>query len=302
MLVMTDDVLSETAIEATPDISFYCALLEELRIEVLPTVELEKVMATVPLGSTLTVTSSPAHGVKGTLATALALRQHGYRVVPHLAARALRSHQELVLLWQQFVAAGIDEVFVVGGDQTEPAGEFPDSRTLSTALVELQPRPRRIGIAAYPEGHPHIPADMLDADLLTKQALADYANTQLVFDPDALVRRLMRMRSRGFTLPLYLCLPGTLRLDHLIRIGLRLGLGTSLRYLEKQRGLVGRLLTGGIHYDPSDLLDELVRRPAAIQGGMVGIHWSSFNALASVVEWVAAKRARLGCPGEGVQA
>jgi methylenetetrahydrofolate reductase (NADPH) len=49
-------------------------------------------------------------------------------------------------------------------------------------------------------------------------------------------------------------------------------------------------------------LDELVRRPAAIQGGIVGIHWSSFNALASVVEWVAAKRARLGCPGEGVQA
>ena len=154
MLVMTDDVLSETAIEATPDISFYCALLEELRIEVLPTVELEKVMATVPLGSTLTVTSSPAHGVKGTLATALALRQHGYRVVPHLAARALRSHQELVLLQQQFIAAGIDEVFVVGGDQTEPAGEFPGSRTLLTALVELQPRPRRIGIAAYPEGDP----------------------------------------------------------------------------------------------------------------------------------------------------
>ena len=301
MRAMTDDVLSGTALETTPDISFYCALLEELRIEVLPTVELDKVIAAVPPKATLAVTSSPAHGVQGTLTTALALRQHGYRVVPHLAARALRSHQDLASLWQQYVATGIDEVSVVGGDQTEPAGEFPDSRTPLTALLELLPGPRRTRIAADPEGHPHIPADVLEADLLTKQARADYAITQLVFDPDALVRWLTTMRSRGYTLPLYLCLPGTLRLDRLIRIGLRLGLGTSLRYPEKQRGLLGRLLTGGIRSDPSDFFNELARRPAAIQGGIVGIDWSRFNALTSVVEWIHAKRARLGCPGEGVR-
>lgn len=143
---------------------------------------------------------------------------------------------------------------------------------------------------------------MLEANLLAKQAYAHYVITQLVFDPDALLNWLARSRGRGFTLPVYLCLRGTLRLGRLIRVGMRLDLGTSLRYLEKQRGLVGRLLTGGLRYDPSDLLDGLARRPAAAHAGIVGVHWSSFNSVDSVVHWVLARRESLGCGQEGATA
>ncbi|MCS7051335.1 MAG: methylenetetrahydrofolate reductase [Thermomicrobium sp.] len=299
---MTDSPTSATRAQAQLDIGFYCTLLRELRIEVLPNVDMTKVVDTVPRDATLAVTSSPAHGVEGTLETTLALRRAGFRVVPHLAARSLRDRRQLAELWQQYVDAGVEEVFLVGGDQEWPAGEFPNSRALLEAVVQLQPRPARIGITAYPEGHPHIPDDVLHADLLAKQAHAQYAITQLVFDPEALLTWLTRMRSNGFVLPVYLCLPGTLRLDRLIRIGMRLGLGTSLRYLEKQRGLVGRLLTGGLRYDPGDLLDDLARRPTAAQAGIVGVHWSSFNSVDSVVHWVLARRESLGCATEGATA
>lgn len=285
------------------DSNFLCSLLRELRIEVLPNVDLSKVSAVVPKDATLAVTSSPAHGVQGTLDTALALRREGFRVVPHLAARAIRSRAELVELWSRYAAAGIDEVFVVGGDQTEPAGEFPNSLALLQSVVELDPRPTRIGITSYPEGHPHISDEVLERDLLAKQAYAHYAVTQIIFDADVLLRWLSTMRSHGFTLPIYIGLPGTLRIDRLIRIGLRIGVGASLRYLEKQRGLVGRLLTGGLNYDPGDLLDDLARRPAATTAGIIGVHWNSFNALHSVVDWVTQRRRSLDCArAEGVDA
>jgi methylenetetrahydrofolate reductase (NADPH) len=278
------------------DTKFLCSVLAELRTEVLPNVELDKVLQAVPTEATLTATSSPAHGVEGTLQTALALRGAGYRVVPHLAARAIRDRAQLAELWRQYAAAGVEEVLIVGGDQEKPAGEFAASLDLVKAVVELDPRPRRIGITSYPEGHPHIPEDVLERDLLAKQAYAHYAVTNLVFDPEVFVRWLVAMRSRGFTLPIYIGLPGTLRLDRLIRIGMRLGLGSSLRYLEKQRGLVGRLLTGGgLRYDPGDFLDEVARRPAETRTGIIGVHWYSFNSVSSVVNWVTERKQRLGC-------
>lgn len=164
----------------------------------------------------------------------------------------------------------------------------------------MQPRPARFGVTAYPEGHPHIPPDVLERDLLAKQAYAHYAITQLVFDPDTIVQWLATMCHRGFSLPVYLCLPGTLRLDRLLRIGLRLGLGASLRYLEKQQGLVGRLLTGGIRYDPGDLLEGLAQRTSAPGLGIIGVHWSSFNAVETVVHWVMERRHSYDCTEEGV--
>ncbi|MDW8058902.1 MAG: methylenetetrahydrofolate reductase [Thermomicrobium sp.] len=293
---MTDSQTPAAHPVGSVDLQFLCSLLAELRIEVLPNVELEKVLETVPRDATLTVTSSPAHGVEGTLETALALRRAGYQVVPHLAARALRDRAQLAELWRRYSEAGVDEVFIVGGDQERPAGEFAASLDLVRAVVELQPRPRRIGITSYPEGHPHIPADVLERDLLAKQEYADYAVTNLVFDPDLFVRWLTTMRSHGFRLPLYIGLPGTLRIDRLIRIGMRLGLGSSIRYLEKQRGLVGRILSGGgLRYDPGDFLDELAKRPVEARAGIVGVHWYSFNAVGSVMSWVTERRTELGC-------
>ena len=43
----------------------------------------------------MTVTSSPSRGIEATLSLAERLAAHGYRVVPHLAARLVAGHAEL---------------------------------------------------------------------------------------------------------------------------------------------------------------------------------------------------------------
>lgn len=290
---------------ATPEEAFHrqwvCQVLSTMRLEVLPGVNVADLFTKIPPSPTLTftVTASPAQGPQATVETSRALRQYGVRVVPHLAARTIRDQDELDHLWEQLAAVGIDEVFVVGGDQKQPAGHFPDGLALLQALRALRHGPKRFGVPGYPEGHPSIPDDRLRTSLLTKQELADYAVLQISFDPDAVLTWLSQMRELGFRLPVYLCLPGTLRLDRLFRIGLRLGLGNSLRYLEKQRGLVGHLLAGGMRYDPWQLIGELARRPPTPQVGIVGIHWSTFNAVEGILRWVTAKQTELGCTVEG---
>src|SRR3978361_2541971 len=67
--------------------AFLADMLTSARYEVLPTGSIEdKVLAHVPLDTTVTVTASPAKGIEATLALAERLARHGYSAGPHLAA------------------------------------------------------------------------------------------------------------------------------------------------------------------------------------------------------------------------
>lgn len=269
------------------------ALLDNARLEILPTAKASDVVHAVPPRYKVTVTSSPKLGVAGTLQLTTTLRRHGLTVVPHLAARAITDERELADIVNVLAEHEIDEVFVIGGDQEEPVGAFSSSSELLEAMAGLGRRPRTIGIAAYPEGHPKVAPDVLMDALLRKQPYASYAILQMSFDAGAILGWLRSAREHGFTLPVYLCLPGTLRIDRLMRIALRLGIGQSLRYLEKQKGMVSQLLTGGIRYDPWSLIGELLERFSPDHEGIVGIHWSTFNELARTIEWIEQKQQEL---------
>src|SRR5690606_39654854 len=65
---------------------------------------------------------------------------------------------------------------------------FRDGLALLRALDGLTIRFQRVGVPAYPEGHPAIADDVLWADLAAKQRYAHYAVTQLCFDADAICR------------------------------------------------------------------------------------------------------------------
>jgi hypothetical protein len=66
------------------------------RLEVMPLDGVEQdLIAHVPPGLTLTVTSSPTRGVEATVALSERLAAHGYRVVPHLAARLVSDRAHL---------------------------------------------------------------------------------------------------------------------------------------------------------------------------------------------------------------
>jgi len=224
-------------------------LLAAARHEIVPVKGAEDVFDHLPPGGTVTISSSPRFGVDRTLQYAELLAARGMRAVPHLAARDIADEAELDRVVRRLGDLGAREVFVIGGDGTRPSGAYPSAIELVAALRAHDRGPERIGVAAYPEGHPSIPAEVLVEALLRKQGSADYMTSQICFDPDVVGAWLRSMRDAGVRLPLYLGMPGAVRRSKLVELSLKLGVGPSMRYVSKQRGLVGSVLRPGA-FDP----------------------------------------------------
>src|SRR5215211_4753458 len=77
--------------------------------------------------------------------------------------------------------AGVDDLFVIGGDIEDPVGEYASAVELLLVVVDHRRRPE-IGIAAHPENHPHISLPELEQALRDKSRLAGYLVTQMCFD------------------------------------------------------------------------------------------------------------------------
>jgi len=95
---------------------------------------------------------------------------------------------------------------------------------------------------------------------------------------------LRRARRAGVTLPLRLGLAGPLKTRKLIELLLRIGVGSSLRYLTKQRGLIDNLLLGNT-YQPEKFLWELGDGLLSEELGIESLHLFSFNQLDVTVGW-----------------
>lgn len=232
----------------------------------------------------LTVTSSPRLGPDQTIEFALRLAALGHTVVPHLAARMVRDRRHLRELLERLQAGGLDELFVIGGDSPRPAGEF-DAALPVLELIRSHPHSVRVlGIAAYPEGHPLIDEPTLREQLARKSRLADYMVTQMTFDPRTLLDWLADTRARGIGLPVRLGLPGVVERRRLLEVSMRIGVGPSLRFVRKQRGL-RELLLRRPALVADRLFDAVAPHVQARALGMEGFHYFTLNQLSETWSW-----------------
>jgi methylenetetrahydrofolate reductase (NADPH) len=231
------------------------------------------------------VTASPRQGIGATVEVSERLAAQGMRAVPHLAARQLRDRAELADVLDRLDAAGIDEVFVVGGDARTPEGEFADGLALLRSMAELGRLPARVGVPSYPEGHWAIDEPTLWSSLWAKQTYADYTVTQLCFDADAVCRWANAARHGGITLPIVAGVPGLVDAGKLLRISLRVGVGESLRFLRGHRSVAGGLLRPS-GYHPDALVGELAARVADGRCELAGLHFYTFNHVTATAGWV----------------
>ncbi|WP_084653446.1 methylenetetrahydrofolate reductase [Nocardioides insulae] len=255
------------------------------RYEVLPVAGVvEEIAAEVRAPATITVTVTAARGLGATLACAEQVTALGHRAIPHLAARHLHDEVEVAEVADRLVGSGIEEVFVVGGDLARPAGEYAGAADLLEVLTRVAPR-LRVGVAGYPESHPRIPDEATAQALWDKRRRASYVVTQLCFDPAAVTDWAARVRRRGIDLPVLVGVPGAVSTGRLLRVGLRIGVGTSLRFLEDHSGLL-RLAKPGA-YDPEGLLAALAGSAAAADPveRVAGVHLYTFNAVADTERW-----------------
>jgi methylenetetrahydrofolate reductase (NADPH) len=249
---------------------------------------------------TLTLTCSPRHGLDAALDMACRLRELGHVVVPHVAARMLRGPEHLDALLARMAAAGIADVFLVGGDVEQPLGPYSSALDVIADLRAHPQAPRSIGVAAYPEGHPLIDPHTLADALQRKAPHADYMVTQICFDPDVLLRWIAATRAGGVQLPLFVGVPGAVHRRKLLEISMRVGVGASVKFIRNQRGL-RRLVSR-----PLAATERLTGAVAPLIGGDLGIagfHFFTFNRLVETKRFVdqrvvdAAPAIRLGSKG-----
>jgi methylenetetrahydrofolate reductase (NADPH) len=270
--------------------------LEHPRFEIVPIEGAREQARYLPPGAEVTITCSPTLGIENTLALAEEFAEQGFRVVPHVSARLVKSEGHLQDILLRLGRSGLRDAFVVGGDVKEPVGPFRGGVELLAAMAKLGHGVERIGMPAYPEGHPFIPEEELMRALLEKQRFASYAVTQICFEAGAILGWIEHAREAGVELPVYVGIPGVVERGRLLRISLKIGLGTSVRYLKKQHGWVGHLMLHG-SYSPEHLIEDLSPYVGDSEYGIHGFHINTFNQAENTERWRRALLASAGNEG-----
>ena len=263
-------------------------LARTVHFEVVPMKSIEDAIEALPPTADVSVTCSPVKGIAATQEVIERLRALGHRPTAHIAARLVESpvHAKQIATWLR--EQQLSEVFVIAGDATEPAGPYDGALAFMRDLLDADPGVARVGFAGYPDGHAFIDAAELVAQVHAKQSLlADagidgWISTQMCFDADRIREWLTRQRADGLTLPIRLGIPGVVDRTRLMTMGARLGVGTSLRYLSKNRSTVMKLMAPG-GYDPTELVVAFA--PDAARLGIEALHSFTFNAVADTRKW-----------------
>lgn len=251
------------------------------RIEIIPSAGIvDQVQKMVPLTTTLTMTCLPHHGIERTMRASVELAVLGYKVIPHLAARSIRDRAELTRIMRECDVAGINEVFVIGGDRKNPAGPYESALPVLEDISQYTGGLMRAGVAGYPEGHPSVAAlDLIDA-LQGKQHLATSVVTQMCFSAPKILDFAALLRREGLDLPLWAGVAGSVQRTKLVNLAAQIGVGSSLKFLSRKGPLARKLLSGD-RYSPNSLVAALHSQP-----GLAGIHLYSFNNLDAVPDEV----------------
>lgn len=236
-----------------------------------------------PAEATVTVTASPRRGMRATVDTAVSLALQGMYVVPHLSARLIANEAALSSMLDTLTNSGVEEVFVIGGDATEPLGEYTSAVDL-LPVIDRWGHGLRIGIAGYPEAHPLIEDDVVIQAMWDKRQYADYIVSQMCFDARAVLTWARRLRHRGVDLPILVGIPGPATASKLLKIGTKVGVGESTRVLRKHRGGL-RHLASPLPWRPNQLLQDLAPGFADPDYGLQGLHIYTFNDVAAAGSW-----------------
>ena len=227
------------------------------------------------------------------------LHRYGFNPIPHVVARQLSSAGELrAFLSFAIVSAGVRRVLVIGGDDTEAAGPFADSAAVIESGILSELGITAVDLAGYPDGHPKIPRDVLDADLKRKVKLADEQGlgsaivTQFSFDADSVVRFCSEMAETAPGVPVYAGLAGPTSPAKLLRFAKICGVSTSMRAANKLGMNAIRLAT---HSSPESQFDTLANGVAAREAGnLKGIHLFSFGGFVDSAKWLDDKARSVG--------
>ncbi len=194
---------------------------------------------------------------------------------------------ELEAILDSYVAAGVRHLMALRGDPEDgPSAPWTPTEgglTYASDLVELA-RSRgdfRIGVAAFPEGHPSAESRDHDADVLVAKAKAgaEFAVTQMFFSAQDYFDLVARVRDRGVDMPI---LPGIMPI-------------LNVKALQRQGELIGAAVPDALvkrisqHTEPADIRAEGIAVSAELceellAGGAPGLHFYTLNRSKATLE------------------
>jgi methylenetetrahydrofolate reductase (NADPH) len=244
-----------------------------------------------PHGMDVYVTALPHQSLRDTLTGLRQIRSAGLYPVPHLAARRVPSRAALrEFLERAALECDVHRVFVIGGDDHQIHGPYPDAEALLRDGVLREAGIREVGIAGYPEGHPRVDADTLHASfhrkraLLHAQGLGLFVLTQFSFAPARIVEYCAGLARSARDVPVYVGMAGPTHPSALLRYAQRCGVSASLRALQGMGFGAARLVS---RTDPIEQLQTLARYCAPrIDCNIVGAHFFSFGAFSRTAAWL----------------
>ncbi|QCW51191.1 methylenetetrahydrofolate reductase [NAD(P)H] [Nocardioides dongxiaopingii] len=206
-------------------------------------------------------------------------RETSLTPVAHLTCVG-HTRDELESILDTYAEAGVHHLMALRGDPPDgPRADWtPTEGGLDYArdLVELA-RSRgdfRVGVAAFPEGHPNAASRDADADVLVAKAEAgaEFAVTQMFFRAQDYFDLVDRVRARGVDIPI---LPGIMPILNVAAIR-RQG---ELIGAEVPADLVARIAA---HDDPAAVRAEGIAIAAELcdellAGGAPGLHFYTLN-------------------------
>jgi methylenetetrahydrofolate reductase (NADPH) len=248
-----------------------------------------------PEATPVFITWLPNAGFEGTVAAARRIADAGLVPVPHLAARAVQSEQQIDDVVGAVVEqAGVRRVLAIAGSVDDVAGPFPATIDLLRTGVLQRHGISWVGVAGHPEGSP----DVGDAELV--QAITDknefaresrldvHLVTQFSFAAEPVVIWERSIRGAGNRLPVHVGLPGAASAATLLRFGLRCGVGPSLAVVRKQAGNVLRLASAKPQYPEATVAGVAAAAAADADHSFAPFHFFPFGAFARTAAWARA--------------
>ncbi len=263
-------------------------LLADARFELMPFQSFTGELEELPEMAEIAVTTSPQLGIETTVEQSVAAAAAGYRVVPHIAARYVEGPQQLRWIIDALDEAGIDDIFVPGGDREEPDGPYESALDLLEAMEDANHPFDDVGITGYPEGHAFIDDATLRSAMAAKAPYATYIVTQLCYDAETIVEWIDSVRDAGIDLPVEVGIPGVMNYQKLLKISTKVGVGDSVRFLRKTTGIVDtiRQVIGsrGV-YTPDALVEGLADVADDDHYDLRGLHIYTFNNTEDLEAW-----------------
>ncbi len=244
-------------------------------------------LAVLARGTCIYVSAVPGRPAAESIAAAVRLRAAGFEPVPHVAVRDFASAEALDdFLTRLGGEAEVRRVLVIAGDRAE-SGPFRRARDLIDSGLLRRRGIRAIGIAGYPDGHPHIGAEELDRALREKIAAAEATGlaveivTQFCFEARAILDYIARLRAFGFEHPIRVGLAGPTGLSSLLRYASRCGVRASAQALVQRSSLIRQMFAMAMP-------DDLIRALADAAPANVAAHLFSFGGLPASARWARA--------------